>query len=301
MLFDIPDIEMNKVENELFSEKGIELHIYRFDEIHPIVSGNKLFKLNFFLEECIQSNHKKILTFGGAYSNHLIATAFVCNKYGLRSIGIVRGEKPLKLSHTLEQCKLFGMQLEFVPREIYANKNDTDFIDKLKSQFGMFTLVPEGGFHPLGAKGAALMLDFIEKDATHICAATGTATTIAGLLLASKKDQHIIAVNVLKGITDTHQQVSFLTENKKPEGDLIIMNDYHFGGYAKYTSELIDFMNNIYNRYQIPLDFVYTGKMLFAIFDQIKKGIIPKGSKIACLHTGGLQGNLSLPKGAIIF
>jgi 1-aminocyclopropane-1-carboxylate deaminase len=301
MLFETSNIGVDQIKDKLLDEKKISLSIVRLDKIHPVISGNKLFKLHYFLEACIHSAHKTILSFGGAYSNHLVATAYSCKKHGLKSVGIVRGEQPLRLSHTLKQCIEYGMQLKFISRDDYATKDEEDFIKKLPDEFGKFLLIPEGGFHPAGARGASLIMQLLDKTYTHICCATGTATTIAGLLLSIEKHQQVIGINVLKGMNDIDERISFLTENKVPMEQLTTLNDYHFGGYAKYTPGLISFMNRIYQQYQLPLDFVYTAKMLYGVLDAAKKGMFPEGSKIACLHTGGLQGNLSLPLNTLTF
>jgi 1-aminocyclopropane-1-carboxylate deaminase len=301
MLFNTSTICTDKLANKLFAKKDIAVSVIRLDKIHPVISGNKFFKLHYFLEDCLNSTHKTIITFGGAYSNHLIATAFSCHAAGLKSIGIVRGEKPAILSHTLKQCIEYGMQLRFISREAYAQKDNDNFIEALTAKLGEHILIPEGGFHPLGAKGAALIMETIETTSTHICCATGTATTIAGLLINAAAHQQIVSINTLKGVSDTYERISFLTGNKANTEQLLLLNDYHFGGYAKQTPELIAFMNDIYHQYQLPTDFVYTAKMLFGVFDAINKGLFPEGSKISCLHTGGLQGNLSLPYNTLMF
>jgi 1-aminocyclopropane-1-carboxylate deaminase len=301
MFFDTSNIFIQRLENKLFTDSEVDVSIVRLDQLHPVVSGNKLFKLHYFIEECIQTTHKTMLTFGGAYSNHLVATAYCSQMMGLKSIGIVRGEQPAVLSHTLQQCKAYGMQLKFISRTEYAKKDNANFIQTLKNEWGNFTLIPEGGFHAIGAKGASLIMSLVDKDATHICVATGSATTIAGLLLSATTYQHIVGINVLKGVSDMGKRISFLTGNNINPGQLMLLNDYHFGGYAKQNAELIAFMNELYQQYQLPTDFVYTAKMLFAVFDATRKGLFPKGSKIHCLHTGGLQGNLSLPFNTLMF
>jgi len=303
MLLKIPDIEINDLTDDLFIKKQISLSVIRLDKIHSIISGNKLFKLYYFLQQALQSvGTVKILTFGGAYSNHLAAMAYACKLSGLKSIGIVRGEKPPQLSHTLQFCIDNGMHLKFISRDEYAKKDAIDFQENLIREFGECFIIPEGGHHPLGAKGAALIMDSLkEKQFTHICCATGTATTTAGLLLNIEPHQQVISISVLKGMMDIEERILFLTENKANLQQLKILNDYHFGGYAKSKPELFAFMNEVYQLYQLPTDFVYTGKMLFGIFDLIKKDYFPAESKIACLHTGGLQGNLSLPSNTLLF
>lgn len=295
MLFDIHNITFDELNGPLLQQKNIQLTVARLDKIHPVVSGNKLFKLHYFLEEYAAGNYTMIRTFGGAYSNHLVATAFACKKLQIPCTGIVRGEKPATLSPTLLQCLEYDMKLEFVSREEYAGMTNQRAHDKNMLQ------IPEGGFHPLGAKGASLIMDGIQgKNPTHICMAVGTATTLAGILQKAGNAQEIIAVPVLKGMEDIKERLGILN-GKSTYDQLKIWNDYHFGGYAKKTNGLLDFMNELYAAYYLPTDFVYTAKMMYAVWDVINKNYFPPGSRIVCLHTGGLQGNRSLPAGSIIF
>jgi 1-aminocyclopropane-1-carboxylate deaminase len=296
MPFNIFKVPIEVLHDELFVQKKISVEVLRLDTIHPVVSGNKLFKLHYFLADVLSSTHKTILTFGGAYSNHLVATAFACQANGLKSIGIVRGEKPADLSSTLQQCIDYGMQLQFISRELYDEKETTAFQNELKNKWGACTIIPEGGYHPLGAKGAALIQSLIKDgDYSHVCTAMGTATTTAGLLLGGA--QTIISVPVLKGMTDIDARINFLCGSFKRQ-QLEIFDQYHFGGYAKKTAELIGFMNGLWQQHRLPTDFVYTAKLFFGIYDKIKSGHFPWGSRIICLHTGGLQGNNSLPAGS---
>ncbi|MBS1497512.1 MAG: pyridoxal-phosphate dependent enzyme [Bacteroidetes bacterium] len=298
MLFYPENIEINHIDT---ANTSIKLLVARLDKIHPIVSGNKLFKLHYFLQDALQSTHKTILTFGGAYSNHLVATAFACKAYQLNCIGIVRGEKPQALSATLQQCIKLGMQLHFISREEYKNNEAESFTTDLKNKFGHFILIPEGGFSTQGAAGAAKIMDLLHHcNATHIATATGTATTLAGLLMAANNKQQIISIPVIKNMTDIESRIKILT-GKNQFNNLKILGDYHFGGYAKKNTELINFINSFYKKYTIPTDFVYTAKMMFGIMDQISKNYFPAESTIVCLHTGGLQGNHSLPSGTLIF
>ena len=302
MLFDISKAGIEELHDDLFVQKQIKLSVLRLDKIHPVVSGNKLFKLHYFLEEALQSTHRTVVSFGGAYSNHLSATAFACKVLQLKSIGIVRGERSAQLSSTLQQCLDDGMHLKFVSREDYTLKETTAFLQSLKIEFGGCVVVPEGGYHPLGAKGAAMIMGLIgDKNCTHICTATGTATTLAGLLMAAAPAQKIISVPILKGMADTNERLKFLTGNPESFNNLQIFPDYHFGGYAKKTKPLLDFMNHCWLQYRLPLDFVYTAKMMFAVIESIKNNHFEKGSEIICLHTGGLQGNKSLPLNSLLF
>ena len=302
MLFDISKAGIEELHDDLFVQKQIKLSVLRLDKIHPVVSGNKLFKLYYYLEESLQSNHKTVVSFGGAYSNHLSATAYVCKVLQLKSIGIVRGEMPAPLSPTLQQCLDDGMHLKFISRQEYDLNATAAFIQFLKDEFGESVIVPEGGYHPTGAKGAALIMDLIShKKYTHVCIASGTSTTVAGLLMAAEPTQKIISVPVLKGMTDTNERLKFLTGNAESFTKLKILSGYHFGGYAKKTESLIDFINYCWLQYKLPLDFVYTAKMMFAVMESIKNNYFEKGSEIICLHTGGLQGNKSLPLNSLLF
>lgn len=297
----IQNISFDKLNSPLLTDKNITLAVARLDKIHPDVSGNKLFKLHYFVEECIHTDHKTMLSFGGAYSNHLVATAYLCKEKNLKAIGIVRGEQPKVLSHTLLKCKEYGMQLKFVSRKMYADTADNNFMQDLKRAFGNFTLVPEGGFALNGARGASLIQNIIaQENASHICTCVGTATTLAGLLMSNKPEKTIIAIPAIKNMTDINDRIALLTGNTKSK-ELEIFANYHFGGYARYNNELIQFMNDFYRAYNIPTDFIYTAKMMYAVMDQIKKNYFKPSSGIVCLHTGGLQGNLSLPVGTLIF
>ncbi len=300
MLFNISNTSEDILQDELFVQKKVWVTVLRLDKIHPVVSGNKLFKLHYFLQEAGAATYKTILTFGGAFSNHLVATAYTCQAAGLKSIGIVRGEKPAVLSATLQHCINYGMQLQFISREAYDKKDTADFIAALKNEFGDCCIVPEGGYNNTGAKGAALIWRLIPQNRyTHVCTATGTATTLAGLLSGADKET-IISIPVLKGMTDIEERVNFCGTGAN-KNHLQIFDGYHFGGYAKKTPELTGFMNYLWQQHQLPTDFVYTAKLFFAVYDKIKNNHFAAGSSILCLHTGGLQGNVSLPEHSLLF
>ena len=302
MPVDISNISIDTLHSSLFTQKQVTVDMLRLDQLHPIVSGNKLFKLHYFLSEISASAHKTLLTFGGAYSNHLAAAAFACREAGIKSIGIVRGERPVIFSETLQQCLADGMKLKFISREAYAGNTENKFIDALRAEFGEFSLVPEGGYHPMGAKGAAMILDLIKDDGySHICTAVGTATTLAGLLSCARPGQIIIAIPVLKNCTTIPERIEFLLGSREKLDQLLVFSDHHFGGYAKKTKPLIDFMNDCWQRFHLPLDFVYTAKMLYGVFDAIEKDQFPIGSRILAIHTGGLQGNHSLPVDSLLY
>ena len=289
------NITVDKLPGSLFNDPEIELSILRLDKIHPVISGNKWFKLKYYLEDAKRLNKKNIVTFGGAWSNHITAAAAICQLNGLNAIGIIRGEKPPQLSPTLQHAKEMGMQLVFITRDDYQNK-------KIPPVFlsEEYYLINEGGYGIRGAEGAATIPDTYDKEAyTHIVAACGTGTMLAGLIRAALPHQHITGISVLKNNHALEESIKSLLPDLC--GDFQLIHDYHFGGYAKYTTELISFMNSFYQETGIPADFVYTGKLFFAVTDLIKKGIIPSGSRVLAIHSGGLQGNLSLKKGSLIF
>lgn len=285
----------------MLRQKEIRLQVLRLDQLHPIVSGNKLFKLYYFLEAIRNKHQKEILTFGGAYSNHLVATAYACKLNGITCTGIVRGEAPSTLSHTLAHCTEYGMQLQFISRQQYGQKTGIDFIESLQQQYPNAIVIPEGGYEAIGAKGASLIMKYVPDDITHICCAAGTATTAAGLLLTAKPHQQVIVFPVLKGMNDLEERIQYLTGKNFDKKQLHIEDGYHFGGYAKKTTGLLHFMNTLYEHQKVPTDFVYTGKMMYGTMDMIEKNCFPAGSKLLCIHTGGLQGNLSLAAGTLTF
>lgn len=278
-------------------KNNARLDVLRLDKLHETVSGNKWFKLKYYLSDAKQKNYSTIATFGGAFSNHIVATAFACKEEGLKSIGIIRGEEPAILSHTLQTAKHYGMQLEFVTRALY---NDTDLI---KQTFENVYWVEEGGYGAYGVKGAKEILSFapeVEKY-SHIVCAVGTGTMMAGIIEAAQLHQKIIGVSVMKGNYTLLDKVETMLSPADKNKSYSIEHDYHFGGYAKHPPQLIAFMNAMWLQHQLPTDIVYTSKTFFATQDLIKKNIIPAGSNVLMIHSGGLQGNLSLPEKTLDF
>jgi 1-aminocyclopropane-1-carboxylate deaminase len=266
----------------------ITLHIKREDLIHPFISGNKFRKLKYNLLQAKAEEKSKLLTFGGAFSNHIVALAYAGKENNLETIGIIRGdelESKISENPTLTFAQNCGMKFEFVTREVYKTKASNAFIEDLKGRYGDFYLVPEGGTNSLAVKGCEEILTDEDYDFTHICCAIGTGGTISGLINSAKSNQKIIGFPALKGDFLSDDIRKFAT-NSNWEVQL----DYHFGGYAKINEELIRFINDFYKQTNIPLDPIYTGKMMFGIVDLINKGYFPKGAKILAIHTGGLQG-----------
>lgn len=283
---DLSKAIIHPLPDERLQKQGITMEVLRLDRIHPVVSGNKWFKLKYHLQEAIQQHKKGIITFGGAWSNHLVATAFACQQAGLACMGIVRGEE--LPTATLQDARRYGMQLQFVPRHYQYEQEHTDYL-----------VVPMGGQNNLGVAGAAEILQTIDRSSyTHIACAMGTGTMMAGLVKASDPHQQVLGISSLKlpaGNNTLHDLVVQQGTNFN------ICYDYHFGGYARKTNELISFMNDLYTRHQLPTDFVYTGKLLFGLFHLASKGYFGGGSRILVIHSGGLQGNRSLPPGTLTF
>ncbi|TDW44276.1 1-aminocyclopropane-1-carboxylate deaminase [Flavobacterium sp. 270] len=266
----------------------ISLSIKREDLIHPFVSGNKFRKLKYNLLQAKAENQETVLTFGGAFSNHIAAVAYAGKEQGFKTIGIIRGEELLdkiEENPTLKFAQENGMQFVFVSREDYRLKNEISFIEDLKQKFGNFYLVPEGGTNELAVKGCEEILTEEDADFNYVCCAVGTGGTISGLINSAFPNQKVLGFPALKG--------DFLKDEirifaKKDNWDLI--SDYHFGGYGKINLELIEFINTFLEENKVPLDPVYTGKMVFGVIDLIHKNYFPAHSKILLIHTGGLQG-----------
>ncbi len=295
------DIKFDSVKHETLDMLGIEWLIARLDLIHPIVSGNKLYKLYFYVQDAITNNKTILVTKGGAYSNHLVASAYYAQLNGLKSIGLVRGEKAKHQSHTLTQCEAWGMQLAYISREDYPLINENNIQQYVSFDKKHCFFIPEGGYGNSGTKGASHIMEAISSlNPSYITTAVGTGCTLSGLLYNKKSQAKIIAVPVLKGFHDLEKNMSDLLASQTPI-NFEVFNDYHFGGYAKKNEVLLQFMNAFYVENNIPTDFVYTGKMIYGIWDKINAGYFPKESKIISIHTGGLQGNLSLPKGTLVF
>ncbi|WP_168405006.1 1-aminocyclopropane-1-carboxylate deaminase/D-cysteine desulfhydrase [Acinetobacter indicus] len=263
------------------------ISIKRLDLIHPQISGNKFFKLKYNLLAARQQGFEKVLTFGGAYSNHIAATAFASHKFGFQSLGMIRGEELAQrpFNPTLATAQQFGMQLEFISRNAYRQKDQPDFLQRLQQQYPDFYLIPEGGTNALAIQGCREILTAEDAQFDLICCAVGTGGTLAGLIEASQQHQQLLGFSALKGDFLT-QEVAQLTTKRNWR----ILDNYCCGGYAKTTPELIQFIQTFEQRYNIPLEQAYTGKMLRGIFDLIDQDKIGPDQKILLIHTGGLQG-----------
>jgi len=299
-------LPLQKITSDIITKKGVELYVYRTDLNHKDISGNKLYKLKYNLEEakkqnlsaaCLpdrqeQAGKKTLLTFGGAYSNHIAATAAAGKEYGFNTIGIIRGDELETLNPTLTFAKACGMQLHFVSRTLYQNKEA--LYTYVQKHFGAqhYYSIPEGGSNSLGILGCKEIIQGIPIDFDVVCCPCGTGATLTGIILSLKEHQQAIGFQVLKAENYIKNEVKkWLHEFGSEKRNWEINEEYHFGGYAKLKPELINFMVQFERENAIPLDYIYTGKMMFGIFESIKQGKFKKGSTIIAIHTGGLQGN----------
>lgn len=286
---------IQEIFSPLLQQKGIRLLLKRDDLLHPEISGNKWRKLKFNLLKVKESGVEKILTFGGAFSNHIAATAAAGKAYNFPTIGIIRGEKIEPLNPTLKFATECGMHLKFVSRTDYRQKNELTFLEELKTEFGDFYALPEGGSNALAVKGCREIImeteKQLEKLPDYLCVCCGTGGTIAGMIAELKGRKKVLGFSALKGDFLTQEVIQLLQEsNSQIYENWKIQTDYHFGGYAKWKPPLIDFMNDFKRKNEVALDPIYTGKMLLGIYDLIEKGHFEKGATILAVHSGGLQG-----------
>ncbi len=271
----------------------VALFIKREDLVDAELGGNKWRKLKYNLEAAQQQKHDTLLTFGGAYSNHIYATAAAGQRYGYKTIGIIRGEQHAELNPTLQFATDCGMQLDYVDRESYRNKTSNSCINQLHKKYGRFYLLPEGGSNVLALKGCAEIIDEIDTDFDVICVACGTGATLAGLVSNLSGKQQALGFVVLKDADFISTDIKLLLQqaNINPACSWQVNTSYHFGGYAKTDQALWDFMARFKKDFDIELDAVYTGKMFYGLFDLINNGYFKPGTRIVAIHTGGLQGN----------
>lgn len=292
MIIENPITPLIEISDPILIDKEIKFFVKREDLTDEFISGNKWYKLKYNLIEAEKLGYKTILTFGGAFSNHIHATAAAGKKYGLRTIGIIRGEEHLPLNPTLESAQSNGMIIEYLDRKSYRNKNDEDLIERLRNRYGDFYFIPEGGSNHLAIKGCAEIISGIGTNFDFICSACGTGGTLAGLILGLDSKSFALGFSVLKGGEFLYQNIRTLLSHYQKENfnNWQINLDYHFGGYAKINRELIAFCRGFEEQHNIPIEPIYTGKMFYGIFDLIRRGFFLKDSTIVAIHTGGLQG-----------
>ena len=281
-------IETQEISSPIFKEKNIRLFLKRIDQIDNCISGNKWYKLKHNLLAAQNANIDTLLTFGGAYSNHIYSTACIASKNNFHSIGLIRGEE-IQETHTLKSAKKHGMRIFHISRQEYSLKNNTSYLQDLSNRFGQFYTIPEGGTNQLGVQGAQEILNSNDQH-DFICCAVGTGGTISGLINKATLNQRVIGFSVVNKTSNIEDNIN----NWVQKNNFELKDRYNFGGYANINDKLIDFIHNFYDIYKIPLDAVYTGKMMMGVFDLISKDFFKKGSSILAIHTGGLQGNIGM-------
>lgn len=282
-------MQLSSITNGLLSKNNTALDILRLDLLHPVISGNKWFKLKYNIESAQQSNIDTLLSFGGAYSNHLHALAYAGKEFGMKTIGIIRGERVQ--NQTLNDCEKWGMELCFISRSDYRLKTDAHFLADIKEKFPHAYIIPEGGNNALGVKGCKEILDgvAIEKYDLITCS-VGTGTTFAGLIEASYPKHQLLGFTAVKNGEYLHSDI----EQHSSQRNWKLITNYHFGGFAKKNPELVSFTMDFKIQQGIELDFVYNSKMMYGLFDMMEQTALFNNKKVLAIHTGGLQGNRSL-------
>ena len=281
-----------KLEDPLFDQKKLEVFIKRDELIHPLISGNKWRKLKYNLLEFKQKNKKHLLSFGGAFSNHLLALAASCSEQDIKGTIIVRGDGPDPNNPTLSLATKMGINIQFTDRTSYKKRHDQDYQQELLEHYKADFLIPEGGTNLLALKGCAEIVDEIDfqlgKPADYITVSAGTGGTAAGLLSQSSASK----LQVFPALKGDFLEADILKLCDKNKQNLHVHKTFHFGGYAKHKPELVSFINEFYEQHNILLDPIYTGKMFYGLLAEIREDKYPAGSSIVSIHTGGLQGNL---------
>ena len=279
------------VHDPRLAARRVQLSVLRLDEIHPMVSGNKWYKLKYNLQQARQGGYDTLLTVGGAYSNHLYATAAAGRASGFKTIGVVRGEAHPTLNPTLQFCQDQGMRLHYVSRADFQQRGQPSFREALQEQFGRHYFLPEGGSNALAVQGCTEIVGG-ELPFEYVACCVGTAGTLAGIVTGTAGKTRVLGFVALKGGEFLSDEVDRLTRayNGNVYDHYRLVHDYHFGGYARVKPELIDFINTFYRTTGIPLEPLYTGKMLYGLYEIAERGCFPAGSRILAVHSGGLQG-----------
>lgn len=284
----------------VWKREPVLLDILRLDKIHPVISGNKWFKLHKYLDEVSQRQLRGVITAGGAYSNHIVATAAACQWKGLQAVGIIRGEEPVSWSPTLQTAKQLGMIMHFVSRQDFQDKDTLRPV--FEATYPDLLWIDEGGQGETGVLGAATIGHIYDLTSyQYIFCAVGTGTMMAGLARSANPGQLICGIPVLKVSDLLSSDLVKYIQRYSGERELRFFDGFHEGGYAKKNSNLITFMNRWYDDYGIESDFVYTAKLFMAIESLAGNGYFPAGSRVLAIHSGGLQGNKSLPPGSLRF
>lgn len=292
--FDLVNSPIQSINYPLFKEKGIELFIKREDLIHEYYGGNKFRKLKYHIKEYEDKKSAGIITFGGAWSNHLYSTSALCYELNIPLTVFVRGEESETESNTIQFARKNKTKIIFLSRSDYRKKNDPSFLHYLQENYKNHLIVPEGGSGKKGVLGCEEILDEKTKSYDIIITACGTGGTLAGLINSKENHQKVIGIPVLKGGEYLRDEILIHLRSQNQHDDIHLSCHYHFGGYAKTKANLIEFIKEFHETTEIRLDPIYTGKMMFGIFDMIEKGEFNRGSKILAIHSGGHQGTLGI-------
>lgn len=274
---------------------GVRVLVKRDDLIHPLITGNKWRKLRLNLAAAKQTGHRALLTFGGAFSNHIHALACAGQLFGFDTVGIIRGEPCTPLNPILAHAVASGMRLHYMDRQTYRRKSEPDIVARLQSEFGDFYLIPEGGSNTAGVAGCHNIVTELDAQLhghyDAVVCACGTGATLAGIAAALGPGKKAIGISVLRGHTGLDADIAGWIKERRPSFSNVwcVHQDYHHGGYAKHTPQLRDFVRTFHERHGIPIEPVYTGKMFFALYELIKAGTFARGSTIVAVHTGGVH------------
>jgi 1-aminocyclopropane-1-carboxylate deaminase len=295
----ISPITIKRIDSALLAAADIHMDVAFLDTVHPLFGGNKWFKLKYNIEEAKRRQAKAIVTFGGANSNHIYATAAACQYFGIPSIGMIRGEATELNNPTLSKVIAWGMDIHLMSKLDYAEKETELFEYELHERFGNIYIIPEGGHNYLGINGCMEILKDLPNDYNLIAVSVGSGTTIAGLLLSAHVSQNLIGFAPMKGGQYLKESIAYdllqFLGDQTAVSDLVskltIIDDYHFGGFAKINDNLKDFKSQFGQAFGFELDYVYNAKLFYGLFDKIQKQEVEKHQKILVIHTGGLQGN----------
>ena len=285
-------LTVQKINLPLANKAGVSLSMARADLIHPLASGNKIYKLLPNIEFAKANGYTELLSFGGAFSNHIHALALMANQLGFESIGIIRGESEYATNPTLQDAQNAGMKLEFVTREVYKHRNDADYLSALQQQFPKALIIPEGGSSQIAIRGCTKLAEDINEIQTNdvLAVACGTGATVAGLICGASKNQTVIGYAVLRDKSLAGRVDEFIKQEQAPSPSAYQIASADFGGYAKVDKALLDFISDWLDQTGILLDPIYTSKMCMRLMQQIEAGEFKTGTSICMVHSGGLQG-----------
>jgi 1-aminocyclopropane-1-carboxylate deaminase len=289
----LPNSPLQTLHHPLFIQHKVQVKIKRDDLIHPQISGNKWRKLKFTLQQVKKNNFAGIVSFGGAYSNHIHALAYAGKHYNIPTSAIIRGEESYANNATLSQAQDWGMKLTFVDRKTYKKRDEPEYLSLLQNQYPNHLIVPEGGSNKLALQGVAEVITELNQQTEfdYLLCPVGSGGTIAGLITGATAKQHILGIAVLKNaeyLCETIRQL--LPEDCKHKKQWQLLTDFHRGGYAKFNKPDIERITSFIKQSNIPFEPIYSGKMLLALFDLLAQNKFPANSRIVLLHTGGLQG-----------